>query len=389
MKLVKPISASILGACILLGSPAQAATKTTANISQPGSDLNTLSQDFSDKYSDSLDSIAREVYLDNEFDSQGNAYDSLMLASNTSDTDPASEAATTADAGSSAEADMAALAKASANPLSSLWLLWLQNDTTHIRGDILTKSAIADGHKNVNSTKFQPVMSFPIDLESGKYNLILRPVFQYQSVPLKKDVGKLLGMSPEGIVADKNLSEIAKDPWGRTNGFGDTALLALFGPSRDDGLIWGAGITQIFPTAEHDVLGQEKWQAGPAVLLMSLAPNPGGWNIGALVQHWWSYAGDDDRADTSLTNIQYFLNYRLSETELIGMTPNITYNWKADDSDDALTLPIGLGYSNVVKIGKLPVRIAAEVQYNVISPDNMARDWNLRFIVAPIVPRLF
>jgi hypothetical protein len=42
------------------------------------------------------------------------------------------------------------------------------------------------------------------------------------------------------------------------------------------------------------------------------------------------------------------------------MTPNIRIDWMADGGD-RLTLPVGLGYSNVYKFGRLPIRIAAEV----------------------------
>jgi hypothetical protein len=219
--------------------------------------------------------------------------------------------------------------------------------------------------------------------------LIVRPVFQFQSVPLDKDVGELFGASETGIIADPDLGRIAQDAWDdRTNGFGDTGLLTLLGPNRLDGFIWGAGISQIFPTAQEDVLGQGKWQAGPAVLLARLAPNVGGFNLGALAQHWWSYAGDGDREDTSQTDIQYFINYRLTKTSLVGMTPNIRINWEADN-DDKLTLPVGLGYSDVYKIGPLPVRIAAEFQYSLIKPDNVGTDWNFRFLFIPVIPNPF
>ena len=280
------------------------------------------------------------------------------------------------------------IAKQSSNPMSSLWMLWLQNDTTKLRGDLLLDSPIGEGPKIFNSTVFQPVMSFPFKLKEKPFNFIFRPVIQYHSTPIDSSVGNLFGVSPGGIKADPKLFELADDPWGRTNGFGDTALMTMIGPSIEDGFGWGVGITQIFPTAEHDVLGQEKWQIGPAVLIDYIAPHVGGWNKGLLVQHWASYAGNDDRANTSLTNTQVFLNYRLSETEMIGMTPNIIYDWQAD-GHDALTLPVGLGYSKVIKMGKIPVRLSAEIQYNIVSPDNVGGDWNLRLMFIPIVPKLF
>ena len=122
--------------------------------------------------------------------------------------------------------------------------------------------------------------------------------------------------------------------------------------------------------------------------MAKLAPKPGGFNLGFLGQHWWSYAGDNDRAETSTTNIQYFINYRYNETVLIGMTPNIIVNWKAD-SDNKLTLPIGLGFSDVIKLGPLPVRVSAEIQYTVCRPDNVGMKWNFRLLFIPIIPSPF
>lgn len=280
-------------------------------------------------------------------------------------------------------ADLERIAKMTSNPLGAAWMLWFQNDTTELRGDLVP------GGEILNTTRFQPVMSFPIDVRDQEWNLIVRPVIQYQSAPLDSQVGQLFGTSPETIVADPDLGQIAATAWDdRTNGFGDTALLTLVGPNRLDGFIWGVGASQIFPTAEEDVLGQGKWQAGPAVLFARLAPKPGGFNFGALAQHWWSYAGDSDREATSQTDIQYFINYRLSATELVGMSPNIRIDW-TQDSDNKLTLPIGLGYSNVVKLGPLPVRIALEAQYSVIAPDNVGSDWNVRLLFIPVIPNPF
>lgn len=279
--------------------------------------------------------------------------------------------------------DLERIAKITSNPLGAAWMLWFQNDTTELRGDLVP------GGEILNTTRFQPVMSFPIDVGKDEWNLIVRPVIQYQSVPLDRRVGRLFGTSPETIVADPDLKDIAATAWDdRTNGFGDTALITLVGPNRLDGFIWGVGATQIFPTAERDVLGQGKWQAGLAVLLARLAPKPGGFNFGALAQHWWSYAGDSDREATNQTDIQYFINYRLSATELVGLSPNIRIDW-TQDSDNQLTLPIGLGYSNVVKLGPLPVRIALEAQYSVIAPDNVGSDWNIRLLFIPVIPNPF
>ncbi|WP_282608241.1 hypothetical protein [Pelagibius sp. Alg239-R121] len=108
------------------------------------------------------------------------------------------------------------------------------------------------------------------------------------------------------------------------------------------------------------------------------------WNIGALAQHWWSYAGDDSRDDTSQTDIQYFINWRLNDTQLIGMTPNIRVDWQAE-ADDRLSLPVGLGTVGLFRVGKLPVRWGAEAQYYPIRSDSLGPEWNVKEFSSPII----
>jgi len=107
-----------------------------------------------------------------------------------------------------------------------------------------------------------------------------------------------------------------------------------------------------------------------------------------LAQQWWSYGGDNDRSETSQMDIQYFINWRINETALIGMTPNININWKAD-SGNKIAVPIGLGYIDVIKIGKLPIRVGIEAQYYVVQRDMDGPDWNFRLIFSPIIKNPF
>ena len=288
-----------------------------------------------------------------------------------------------AAAGQSADdaTDLAKMAQKSNNPLSDVWLLIVQNDTTVYKGDVLDEDEV------VNSLKIQPVM--PVPVFGGDWNLIFRPVLQVISSPLDEDAGKLFGHGPGEIISDPGLSAIAGDPFGRTNGLGDSVLLTLLGPNRDDGFVWGGGVTQIIPTATEDVLGQGKWQAGPAALALRLGNDHGGlgiesWNFGALVQQWWSYAGDSDRGSTDQMDIQYFINWKMNATQLIGMTPNIRVNWNAD-SGERLSLPVGIGTIGMFKIGRLPVRWGVEVQYYVVQPDAAGPEWNFKVFFAPII----
>ena len=262
-------------------------------------------------------------------------------------------------------------AKKSANPVSDVWMLITQNDYTFLEKE--------DGHHEMqNRASFQPVM--PVPIMNDEWNLVNRLVVNHYSAPGDRESGEFMD--------------------GRTNGMGDTVFLSMAAPNRDDGWIWGVGPTMIMPTGS-DGLTQDKWQVGPAAMVARLGKETGkptsidSWNVGFLAQQWWDVGGSDDVVEsTSQADIQYFLNYRLSETALIGMTPNIQIDWTKDGSDQ-FTVPVGLGYIDMFKIGPMPVRWGVELQYYVMKPDAnssmnpaeyvpYAPDWNLKFFVAPV-----
>ena len=37
----------------------------------------------------------------------------------------------------------------------------------------------------------------------------------------------------------------------------------------------------------------------------------------------------------------------------------------------------------------LPLRLAAEVQYSLVKPDDIGTDWNFRILVIPVIPNPF
>ena len=109
--------------------------------------------------------------------------------------------------------------------------------------------------------------------------------------------------------------------------------------------------------------------------------------FGALVQQYYDIADeDDDREDVNLMNLQYFVSYSLDETSSIVASPNIIADWR-QDSDNAYTVPVGIGYSKTVQFGKIPVRFGAEVHYSAIQPDDIpGSEWNFRFYMIPAAP---
>ena len=171
--------------------------------------------------------------------------------------------------------------------------------------------------------------------------------------------------------------------------------VGLFAPSKgieldslEGKILWGAGFDLGFPTASEDVLGSNKWTAGPSALGVYLGPT---WKVGGLLTNYFSFGGDGiDRnnqpvSDVSLTNLQYFLFYSLDETSSIGASPNIIIDWEAG-SGDQYTVPIGIGYVTTVNFGKVPVRLGLEFHYSIVRPDNVGTDFGIRFYVIPAAP---
>ena len=240
--------------------------------------------------------------------------------------------------------------------------------------------------------KFQIIPTFPLSL-GRDWNLINRVVFPFLSAPINKGFGDFIGVSPRSILSDPSFPGVLTDPYNRTNGFGDIVYVGLAAPkkpikieSTGAAVIWGVGATSMFPTASEDVLGTGKYSLGPSAVVAYLGPK---WLFGVFPQHWWSVGGDSRRADVSLTNIQYFLYYAPpwdpKAQWRIGMSPNISIDWKA--RGDKVTLPIGLGIGRMVEIGKLPVNVTVEVNYSVIHPDDKAGSrWDFRFYFTPVIP---
>ena len=85
---------------------------------------------------------------------------------------------------------------------------------------------------------------------------------------------------------------------GSQSGLRDTTEALYLSPSKPiNGVTWGAGPVFLLPTATDELLGAEKWGAGPTGVLASQGS---GWTVGILAFHNWSFAGDADRADFNL-----------------------------------------------------------------------------------------
>lgn len=165
-------------------------------------------------------------------------------------------------------------------------------------------------------------------------------------------------------------------------GLGDIQLSQFLSPAKSGALIWGIGPIFQFPTATDDALGSDKWSAGPTAAALTIR---GPWVAGAVVNHLWSFAGDDDRADVNQTLIQPIVNYNLPGGWFLSSVPYITANWEKD-GDDRWTVPIGIGVGKVHRFGTQPVSLDLAAYYNVVRPDDAA-EWTLQFRINLLFPK--
>jgi hypothetical protein len=278
---------------------------------------------------------------------------------------------------------VAAISEAMDNPISELLAVWNQFDAVQAH---FPSTPLYD-ERDLWAYKYQFMPTIPVPL-GERWNWVSRLDLSVVSVPLKREVGKLFQFDPGNNLHPDGEFPADLDPFGRTTGLGDIAYLGLFGPKHlprfgEGKLFVAAGPTMIFPSASEDILGQGKWQAGPALAAGLLTEH---WRFGLFPQQWWSFAGDDQRRSVNQMNLQYFLYYAPTPAWEIGMSPNMFVNWKAS-SGNQVTLPVGLGVHHLFNIGQLPVSAGIEVSYSVMHPDDVPGSrWGIRFTLMPLLP---
>jgi len=162
-------------------------------------------------------------------------------------------------------------------------------------------------------------------------------------------------------------------------GLGDIVQSFFFSPRQPmNGWIMAFGPVFNWPTATDELLGSEKWGAGPTGLILK---QEHGWTYGVLANHIWSFAGDDDRADLNVTFLQPFLAYTFPTATTISLNTESTYNWDSED----WTVPINLMANQMVRIGKLPVQFGVGVRWYAESPDG-GPEWGARFMMTILLP---
>lgn len=169
---------------------------------------------------------------------------------------------------------------------------------------------------------------------------------------------------------------------GSQSGIGDIVQSVFFSPKAPTagGWIWGAGPVLLLPTGSNDLLTADKWGAGPTGVALK---QEGPWTYGGLVNHIWSFAGDNSRADVSATFLQPFVSYTTPTAWTFSLNTESTYDWNSSQ----WTVPINAGISKVLKIGDQLVSVGGVVRYWADGPDAAPHGWGFRLNFTLLFPR--
>ncbi len=165
------------------------------------------------------------------------------------------------------------------------------------------------------------------------------------------------------------------------SGVGDIFQNVFFSPKAPTagGWIWGAGPALLLPTASDELLGAEKWAAGPTAVALK---QQHGWTIGALANHIWSFDGDKDRKDISASFFQPFMAYTTAKYTTFTLNTESSYDWK----DEKWSVPINVQATQLFKVGGQPMSVQLGVRYWADAPDSGAEGWGMRFSYTLIFP---
>lgn len=241
------------------------------------------------------------------------------------------------------------LAKIAQNPVGNIISVPFQNNTNLNYGP---------EEKTQNVLNIQPVI--PVSINDN-WNVITRTIVPVISMP-----------------------ELAPDVSSQ-QGIGDTVFTAFLTPANPGKWIIGAGPVAQLPTHNNSELGNQNWGLGPSVVMLHL-DHASPWVFGLLANNVWSTTDGKQGGTYNNGLLQPFLNYNFKGGLYLTSSPILTANWKAEESGDIWTVPVGGGIGKIFHFGKLPVNSTLQAYYNVEKPEYGA-DWQIRAQVQLMFPK--
>jgi len=158
----------------------------------------------------------------------------------------------------------------------------------------------------------------------------------------------------------------------RETGIGDLNVFAAYlFDMGDPAISFGLGPSINAPTASKDSLGSDKWAGGFANVLFDARSQK--FQYGYLLTWTGSFAGDEDKPDTSIGAFQPFGMYQLGEGRYLRSAGIWTYNFENNN----YSMPVGLGFGQVIPRGKTVYNVFIEPQYSVADRGSGQPEWQI------------
>lgn len=162
-------------------------------------------------------------------------------------------------------------------------------------------------------------------------------------------------------------------PSGSTEtGLGDLNLFAAYlFDTGNPAVSFGFGPQINMPTATNDALGSEKWSAGFANVLFDARSKK--FQYGYLLTWATSFAGADDRADVNISAFQPFAIYQLGKGRYLRSTGIWVYDFETDN----YSVPLGIGFGQVIPKGKTVYNVFIEPQWSIADKGPGWPEWQV------------
>lgn len=291
-----------------------------------------------------------------------------------SESETASELTTTVSTEAGSQKSIDQIASEMSNPLAAFISLGYRMEYSTFNGSL---PAAGDQSQWVHI--FQPV--FPFAQKNGK-GFVFRfalPYFDDQPI-YRSDRGHA-----EWLIRQVDPTHNGEGEWDPTHGHTDAVSFELvYGGVKESGFILMYGLAGVLPTTSDTSNGRQQLILGPALNIGKMT----GWGeYGALISHVIDIAEKRDKGtpDTTQTTVQAYFSYGLGNGWQLISNPTITYDWEGDSSNK-LNLPLGGGVAKTTRIGKMPLRITAEIQKYVANTDRLGADWLFKLTIIPVIP---
>ncbi len=190
-------------------------------------------------------------------------------------------------------------------------------------------------------------------------------------------------LNPDWTLITRTIIPLAKQEGifpGTESGLGDILQSFFFAPTHTgkQGFIWGVGPAFLYPSATNDLLGNEKWGAGPTGVMLQQS---GPWTVGVLANHIWSFAGNEQRAEVNRSFVQPFVSYAVGKGLTLSLNTESTFDWVSQQ----WTVPIIAGFSQVFTIGSQPMSFGLSAKYYVVRPE-FGPEWGARAQITFLFP---